>query len=120
MFGMKEYEVKILIVQATETLVNRIREIEKQNENLIFQNQYLTFELNHLKRVDIERLENKIKNIMDMLNLFMGQNIKPSLEDKTATNTFQQKEIEDENKLLKEKLLQAEEKIRQLQKDMFL
>ena len=49
---MKEYEVKILIVQATETLVNRIREIEKQNENLIVQNKYLTFELNHLKRVE--------------------------------------------------------------------
>jgi hypothetical protein len=27
MFGMKEYEVKYLIVQATETLHNRIREI---------------------------------------------------------------------------------------------
>ncbi len=120
MFGMKEYEVKILIVQATETLVNRIREIEKQNEALIVQNKYLTFELNHLKRVDIERLENKIKNFTDMRNLFMGQNVKPSLEEKSVSNTFQQKEIEDENKLLKEKLLQAEEKIRQLQKELFL
>jgi hypothetical protein len=59
-----------------------------------------------LKRVDIERIEDKIKNIMDMRNLFMGQE---------KSTTFQQKEMEYENKLLKEKLLQAEEKIRQLE-----
>ena len=43
---------------------------------------------------------------MDMRNLFMGQE---------KSTTFQQKEMEYENKLLKEKLLQAEEKIRQLE-----
>ena len=59
-----------------------------------------------MKRVDIERIEDKIKNIMDMRNLFMGQE---------KSTTFQQKEMEYENKLLKEKLLQAEEKIRQLE-----
>jgi hypothetical protein len=63
----------------------------------------------------------KVVFIDDLLDILPSQTTIEHLKEKNEIITFQpikQKELEDENKLLNEKLIQAEEKIRQLEQEI--